>query len=190
LHNRALHCPTLKPPDPIAIRPLQPQDAPQLAEFLSRLSDETRYLRFLTIIRRFTPEQLEQLTQLRPDRDVALAAVTSNQGSEEIVGVARYAGLSDPRRAEFALVVRDDLQGHGIGTELMQALIKIAHAQGLQCLEGLVLATNHKMLELMSHLGFQVMPDAQDPTMRRVVCNLTAPVVANAEADPDLISSL
>ena len=66
MHNRALHCPTLKPPDPIAIRPLQPEDAPQLAEFLSRLSDETRYLRFLTIIRRFTPEQLKQLTQLRP----------------------------------------------------------------------------------------------------------------------------
>lgn len=41
-------------------------------------------------------------------------------------------------------MVRDDLQGHGIGTELMQALIEIAHDQGLACLEGLVLATNHK----------------------------------------------
>ena len=180
----------MKPPDPIAIRPLLPKDAPLLEDFLSQLSDETRYLRFLAIIRRFTPEQLEHLTHIRPDRDMALAAVTSNQRGEEIVGVARYAGLSDPRKAEFALVVRDDLQGHGIGTELMQALIEIAHDQGLTCLEGLVLATNHKMLELMSHLGFQVMPDAQDPTMRRVVLTLAVHAAANEEADPDLISSL
>jgi acetyltransferase len=188
LHNHLTQ--TLKPPDPIQIRPLLPKDAPLLEEFLSRLSDETRYLRFLAIIRRFTPEQLEHLTHIRPDQDVALAAVNSNQTKEEILGVARYAGLSDPDTAEFALVVRDDLQGHGIGTALMQALIEIAHAHGLEYLEGLVLATNHKMLELMSHLGFRVMPDAQDPTMRRVVLNLAAHAAANAEADPDLISSL
>lgn len=180
----------MKPPDPIAIRPLLPKDAPLLEDFLSQLSDETRYLRFLAIIRRFTPEQLEHLTHIRPDRDMALAAVTSNQRGEEIVGVARYAGLSDPRKAEFALVVRDDLQGHGIGTELMQALIEIARNHGLACIEGLVLATNHKMLELMSHLGFQVMPDAQDPTMRRVLLDLEVHASANAEANPDLISSL
>ena len=180
----------MNPLDSLAIRSLQPDDAPLLGKFLSRLSDESRYLRFLAIIRRFTPEQLERLTHVRPDRDIALAAVTNSEHGEEIVGVARYAGLSDPRRAEFALVVRDDLQGHGIGTELMRALIAIAHDQGLTCLEGLVLATNHKMLTLMSHLGFQVMPDAQDPTMRRVWLNLTACTTANAEADPDLISSL
>ena len=180
----------MKPPDPIAIRPLLPKDAPLLEDFLSQLSDETRYLRFLAIIRRFTPEQLEHLTHIRPDRDMALAAVTSNQYGEEIVGVARYAGLSDPRKAEFALVVRDDLQCHGIGTELMHALIDIARNQGLACLEGLVLATNHKMLELMSHLGFQITPDAQDPTMRRGVLHLEVHASASAEADPDLISSL
>ena len=190
MHNPLEPCQTLNPLDSVAIRALQPDDAPLLEEFLSRLSDESRYLRFLAIIRHFTPEQLERLTHVRPDRDVALAAVTTSQRGEEIVGVARYAGLSDPRRAEFALVVRDDLQGHGIGTELMRALIAIAHDQGLTCLEGLVLATNHKMLTLMSHLGLQVMPDAQDPTMRRVWLNLTACTTANAEADPDLISSL
>lgn len=180
----------MKPPDPIAIRPLLPKDAPLLEDFLSRLSDETRYLRFLAIIRRFTPEKLDHLTHIRPDRDVALAAVTSNQYGEEIVGVARYAGLSDPRKAEFALVIRDDLQCHGIGTELMHALIDIARNRGLACLEGLVLATNHKMLELMSHLGFQITPDAQDPTMRRGVLHLEVHASASAEADPDLISSL
>ena len=177
-------------PTPIVIRPLQLSDSPQLEEFLSRLSEESRYLRFLAVIHHFTPEHLAQLTNVRPGRDVALAAVTAGQGAEEIVGVARYAGLSDPHRAEFALVVRDDLQGHGIGTKLMHMLIDCAREHGLHGLEGLVLATNHKMLDLMAHLRFGVMPDPQDPTMRRVVLDLTAGGITNAEADPDLISFL
>jgi acetyltransferase len=73
---------------------------------------------------------------------------------------------------EFAIVVADAFQGKGLGSLLMQALMDSARAAGLQRIEGLVLSTNQRMLELMQALGFSVHAAAEDARLRRVVKQL------------------
>lgn len=154
------------------IRPLRWSDADRLSALLSKLSEQSRYLRFMANIREFTPKQLARLTQIDYHRDMALTAVIGHDEEEELIGVARYMLLPDTTSAEFAVVIRDDYQGHGIGGKLMTALIDVARDQHLSVLEGFVLASNAKMLELMSRLGFMIHPDPDDPTLRRVTKNL------------------
>ena len=86
--------------------------------------------------------------------------------------MARCVRAASGEQGEFAIVVADAFQGRGLGTLLMQALMESARAAGLRRIEGLVLATNQRMLELMGSLGFTVHTAADDPRMRRVVKQL------------------
>lgn len=151
------------------IRPLKWSDAPKLEALLSKLSEESRYMRFLANVREFSPKQLARLTQIDYHRDMALTAVIGHADEQEIIGVARYMLLPNTTSAEFALVVRDDFQGHGIGAKLMGALFDVAREQHLKVIEGLVLGKNSNMLGLMTRLGFTIEPDPDDASLRRVV---------------------
>ncbi len=151
------------------IRPLRWDDGQRLTKFLASLSEESRFMRFLSNIKEFTPKQLARLTQIDYHRDMALTAVVEHNSGEEIIGVARYMLLPNTTSAEFALVVRDDYQGHGIGAKLMNALFEVAKEQQLKVIEGLVLGKNSNMLGLMTRLGFKVEIDPDDHALRRVV---------------------
>ena len=85
---------------------------------------------------------------------MALIAVTVEQEQEVELGVARYAINPDGDSCEFALVVADSMQGKGLGQKLMVALMEAARSNGLSVIEDEVLSNNHKMLKLMSRLGF------------------------------------
>ena len=80
-----------------------------------------------------------------------------------LAGVSRMVCDPDHRAAEYALLVRSDLQGRGLGTALMRMLIDYARADGLERLEGIVLAENRGMRRLVARLGFGVAADAEDP---------------------------
>lgn len=151
------------------IRPLRWDDGQRLTKFLASLSEESRFMRFLSNIKEFTPKQLARLTQIDYHRDMALAAVIEHNSGDELIGVARYMLLPNTTSAEFALVVRDDYQGHGIGAKLMNALFEVAKEQQLKVIEGLVLGKNSNMLRLMTRLGFRVEADPDDHALRRVV---------------------
>ena len=151
------------------IRPLRWDDGARLSQLLTNLSEESRFMRFLANVKEYTPKQLARLTQIDYHRDMALAAVVERSNGEEIIGVARYMLLPNTTSAEFALVVRDDYQGHGIGGKLMNALFEMAKEQQLKVIEGMVLGRNTQMLALMSHLGFKIETDPEDHALRRVV---------------------
>jgi acetyltransferase len=87
---------------------------------------------------------------------------------EEQIGVARYTTNLDLKSCEFALVVADEWQGHGIGYQLMQKLMEIARDRGLERMEGQVLANNTRMLNLMRSLNFRVDSDPEDVAIKRV----------------------
>jgi acetyltransferase len=129
-------------------------------------------MRFLANIKEHTPKQLARLTQIDYHRDMALAATIPQGDDEEIIAVARYMLLPNTTSAEFAIVVRDDYQGQGIGTKLMSALLDVAREQQLRVIEGLVLAKNMAMLGLMNHLGFSIDIDPDDATLRHVTIRL------------------
>ncbi|MFV0282380.1 MAG: GNAT family N-acetyltransferase [Castellaniella sp.] len=163
------------------LRPIRPEDALLLQEFVRDLSDESRYMRFVSMLRELTPRMLARYTRIDYDREVALVATAQvpnpeNRGllRERIVGFAHYLRNADGQGAEYALVIADDWQRRGVGAALMRSLIDVARRQNLSYIEGIVLATNRPMLGLMTSLNMRDDPDETDPGMRRLWMNLGA----------------
>jgi acetyltransferase len=157
----------------VTIRPIGPQDEAREQSFVRSLSNESRYFRFMNTLRELTPDMLHRFTDPDPAREVALVALHAAQGEPRQVGVARFVAADSEQVGEFAVVVADDMQGKGLGTRLMQELLRNARARGLQQLEGTVLASNHQMLALMQALDFDISTLPEDHRLRRVVKRLT-----------------
>lgn len=161
------------------LRAIRPEDAEPLQQFVRGLSEESRYMRFVSMLRELTPQMLARYTRIDYHRELALVATIlepnpEHRGrlQERIVGFAHYLRNPDGRGAEYALVISDEWQRCGLGTALMRALIEAAQEQGLTYIDGLVLATNRPMLALMTQLGFRVDTAEEDPAMRRVWLDL------------------
>ncbi|MEO0249962.1 MAG: chorismate synthase, partial [candidate division WOR-3 bacterium] len=99
----------------VTIRPIRPEDAEMTQSFVRGLSEETKYFRFMDAVRELSPAMLVRLTQIDYDREMALLAVTEQDGREVELGVARYATNPDRTSCEFAVVVHDQWQHQGIG---------------------------------------------------------------------------
>ena len=177
--RRLVQAKTFKDGTPWQLRPIRPEDAQPLQEFVRDLSNETRYMRFVSMLRELTPRMLARYTRIDYDRELALVATIQvpnpeNRGRlrEKIIGFAHYLRNADGRGAEYALVIGDDWQRRGLGARLMGGLIEAAKEQRLTYIDGFVLASNRPMLSLMAHLGFQNDADPEDRTMRRVWLDL------------------
>jgi acetyltransferase len=152
----------------IVIRPIRAEDADMEQAFVRNLSPEARYFRFMNTLQELSQEMLVRLTQIDYFNEMALIAVKPGGDIEEQIGVARYTTSLDLRSCEFALVVSDGWQGHGIGHQLMQKLIEVARDRGLERMQGQVLANNARMLNLMHSLNFSIGPDPDDPAVKLV----------------------
>ena len=157
------------------LRPIRPEDAQGLQEFVRNLSEHSRYMRFVSMLRELTPKMLARYTSIDYDRELALLATVSESNPENrdypketIIGFAHYLRNSDGQGAEYALAISDDWQRHGLGASLMRELIKAAKEQGLNYIDGFVLSNNRPMLALMDYLGFINDPDPDDSSLRRV----------------------
>jgi acetyltransferase len=147
----------------ITIRPIRPEDAEIERDFVRRLSDEARYFRFMQALSELSQEMLVRFTQLDYHRELALIATVMSDRQENEVGVARFFPNPDSVTAEFAIVVADEWQRHGIGARLMGALIEAAREKGFSRMEGEVLMQNTKMLHFMEKLGFVTSEMPDDP---------------------------
>jgi acetyltransferase len=154
----------------VTIRPIRPEDAELEQDFVKRMSDESKYYRFMDTIRELTQAMLVRFTQIDYDREMALIATVEDENGKELqIGVSRYVTNPDGESVEFALAIADDWQKHGIGRKLMTALIDCARMKGHRSVVGDVLAMNTKMFRLMSSLGFTIHPHPEDPAVKRVV---------------------
>lgn len=138
----------------LTVRPIRPEDAGIEQDFVRALSPESRRLRFMMAVKELSPEMLRRFTHVDYGRDMALIATCHEDGRERQIGVARYSANADGRSCEFAIVVADELRERGVGSILMDGLMRAARAQGLERMEGRVLAENTRMLQLMRDLGF------------------------------------
>ncbi len=150
------------------IRPIRPEDAEMLQEFVRQLSPETKYFRYMQNLKELTPEMLVRFTQMDYDRELALIGVATIEGNRTGLGVARYTLNPDASTCEFALVVDDRHRNQGIGSLLMEHLMEAARSRGIRVIEGEVLGENHRMLSLMRELGFAVRISEADPGIRVV----------------------
>lgn len=149
----------------ITIRPIRPEDAELEQAFVRNLSPKAKHFRFMQGVRELTPDMLVRFTQLDYDRELALIAVVREGGEEREIAVARYAINPDGETCEFAVVVADDWQGRGVGSELMRQLMNAAKKKGIKRIQGQVLKDNTEMLGLMEFLGFEAEPNPEDPSI-------------------------
>lgn len=158
----------------IVIRPIRPEDAEMEARFVRELSKESKYFRFMNALQELSQEMLVRFTQIDYHNEMALIAVKPTGASEEQIGVARYTTNLDKTSCEFALVVSDQWQGRGIAHRLMQILMEIARDRGLDRMDGQVLSSNTRMLELVASLGFRIENDPEDSAIKQVEAQLHA----------------
>ncbi|HEY1259232.1 MAG TPA: bifunctional acetate--CoA ligase family protein/GNAT family N-acetyltransferase [Stellaceae bacterium] len=145
----------------VRMRPLRPEDEPMLQDLAAHMSHEDLRLRFFAPVRGLTREVAARLSQLDYDRELALLAEIAGVP----VGVAHIFADPDKLRAEFAVAVRSDWKGRGVGYLLMTRLIDIARQRGIGELVGEVLRENAPMLQICRELGFAVGPKEADPAV-------------------------
>jgi acetyltransferase len=156
----------------ILIRPIRPADEHLYAAFLAKLSPEDIRFRFLAPRKEFSHKTIARFTQIDYSRAMAFVALDKTQN--ELLGIARLAADPDYVSGEYAIIVRSDLKGTGIGWALMRHLIAYAEREGLRRLVGDVLASNHGMLGMCHTLGFEIAADPEDPSIRKVALDLSS----------------
>jgi RimJ/RimL family protein N-acetyltransferase len=145
---------------PVLIRPIRPDDKPLLVEGLSRLSEESRYRRFLAPVTALSEDQLRHLTEIDSWDHFAWVAVLREPPGRGI-GVGRYVRLhGEPTVAEAALTVVDDYQGRGLGTLLLGLLAVAARAAGIERFRAYVLEENEPVREMLEALGAEARYDS------------------------------
>ncbi len=161
-----------------SVRPIHPDDAEMLQDFVRRMSPESRYFRFVSTMRELSLKMLAKFTLIDYDREMALVAVwrertPSESGgfteTERIIGVSRYVTNPDLSTCEFSLAISDEFNGQGLGSRMMLSIMDVARSKGLKQIEGLVLTNNAPMLKLMRSLEFEIRKYDEDPDFRLCV---------------------
>lgn len=163
------------------IRPIKPTDIALYPNFLAKISPDDIRLRFLAPRRYFPDRMLKRLTQLDYERDMAFVAIDADGA---LAGVARLCCDPDRARGEYALLVRSDLQGHGLGWKLLDQIVTYARAERIGRIEGIVLGDNTAMLKMCQEFGFSAACDPEEPSTTLVALNL-APMAAEPETGAD-----
>jgi acetyltransferase len=156
----------------VDVRPMRPDDEPAIVKLLQHVSAEDIRLRFFHAVKDFSHQFVARLTQL--DYARAMAFVAIDPATRDIIGVVRLHSDSHYEKAEYAILLRSDLKGRGLGWALMQLLIDYARAEGLKSLFGEVLRENAAMLAMCRDLGFNVDADPRDTSLAIVSLDLAA----------------
>jgi acetyltransferase len=152
----------------LRIRPVRPEDEPALVDLAAHMTPEDLRLRFFAPVRGLTHTVAARLSQLDYDREMALLA----ERDGVVLGVVRFSADPDRQLAEFAVAVRSDWKGRGLGYLLMTRLIDIATQRGISELFGEVLRENEPTLQICREFGFTITPEPHDPALRRVTKRL------------------
>jgi acetyltransferase len=150
----------------VFVRPIRPEDEPLIHEFLRHVTSHDLRLRFFAQMKEFSHEFIARLTQL--DYARAMAFVAFDEVTNELLGVVRIHSDSVYESGEYAILLRSDLKGRGLGWALMQMMIEYARSEGLKAISGDVLTENTVMLAMCRSLGFEV---KSDPT-EHGICNV------------------
>jgi acetyltransferase len=158
---------TLRDGTPVFVRPIRPEDEAALIEAYTHLTPEDVHMRFFHYMKALSHETAARLTQIDYEREMALVCLPQDR-PDELWGVVRIAADPDNRAAEYAVTVRSDLKGRGVGYLLMGKILAYAADRGIGEVWGDVLADNERMLQMNRELGFTAERHADDPQVVRV----------------------
>jgi GNAT superfamily N-acetyltransferase len=139
----------------VLVRPIKPTDDDLWLGFIYSLSADTLYHRFFRPVKRMSRRDAQHFVLDYRDR-MALVAVLRQGEREQLIAVARYEREPATNPAECAFAVQDQWQGHGLGTFLLQYLIRIAMMNGIEGFTALVMADNRRMLGLFQRTGYLI----------------------------------
>jgi acetyltransferase len=145
----------------ILVRPVRPEDEPLYGPFFAAVTPQDLRLRFFAPVKELGHNFIARLTQI--DYARAMAFIAIEEASGELLGVVRLHADANYDHGEYAVLVRSDVKGRGLGYLLMRLIIEYARAEGLQTIEGQVLSENTTMLAMCRELGFDVAADPHDP---------------------------
>lgn len=149
------HRVTLKGGQAYLVRPIRPEDEPALQRAFAQVNPEDLRLRFFKPVNRLSHQMAAKMTQIDYDREMALVAVRpAAEGGEQIDGMVHLTADPDHRRAEYAVLVRSEIKGQGLGFVLMSEIIDYARRRGIGEIYGEVLRENTTMLAMCAALGF------------------------------------
>ncbi|MGH7319251.1 MAG: GNAT family N-acetyltransferase [Candidatus Rokuibacteriota bacterium] len=166
----------------VRIRPILPEDETRLVTLYGRLSQHTAYQRFFTVMKRLPPDWASYFARVDYRRRMALVAERDWDWRPELIGVVRYEASDDEEdAAEVAIVIQDGWQGRGLGTILLNELLRAAETNGIRRFRAHVLADNRRALALLSRLT--------DIEERKTDAGIISVLVARRRASPDRTGS-
>jgi acetyltransferase len=149
---------TIQTGEEVTIRPIRPEDEPLMASFNQTISPHSIYLRYFHPV---SPTQLVSHDQLAAlcfvdyDREMALVAEKKDgNGQRQIVGMGQLSKLQGTNEGEFALLINDEYQRTGLGTELLARLLEIGREEKLEKVVAEILPENEGMRRVCTKLGF------------------------------------
>jgi RimJ/RimL family protein N-acetyltransferase len=154
----------------IFVRPVRPDDEDLIRHHLTQVSKEDLRLRFFDSIKEFSHQFISKLIDL--DYARAMAFVAIDEASKEPLGVVRLHADVTHEAGEYAILLRSDLKGRGLGWSLMQLIIGYAKSEGLKRISGQILQQNTVMLKMCRELGFEIKTDPEDRSLRDVTLTL------------------
>ena len=163
---------TMKDGASVLIRPIRPEDEPLMVRFHEKLSERSVYLRYfhpLKLSQRVAHERLLRICFIDYDREMALVVVRKDAaGAQEIIAVGRVSRLHASNEAEVAVLISDQYQRRGLGTELLRRLLEIARNEGIRRISANMLAENLEMQAVSTRLGFRILPQPEDDMVQAV----------------------
>ena len=157
----------------LSIRPVRPEDENLVRAFFERVSPDDLRLRFFAPVKEFSHIFIARLTQLDYARAIAFVAI--DEANNEMVGGVRLHADANYDTGEYAILLRSDVKGRGLGWRLMKLMIEYAQAEGLKSVKGQILRENSAMLRMCREFGFNIVDDPDDPGSCVAVLTLSAP---------------
>jgi acetyltransferase len=160
----------LKDGTPVLIRPIRPEDEPAMIKFHERLSDRSVYLRYfqpLKLSQRVAHERLTRICFIDYDREMALVVEKTDAatGEKQILAVGRLSKLHGVNEAECAVLIDDQYQRLGIGTEMFRRSLEVARDEKVARVSSTMLGENREMRAICKRLGFKIHVDMEDQTV-------------------------
>jgi acetyltransferase len=155
----------------VLVRPVRPEDETLYPDFFRQVSPDDMRMRFFAPVKDFGHAFIAKLTQLDYARAMAFAALSESTG--QLLGVVRLHSDANYETGEYAILLRSDLKGHGLGWKLMELIIQYARIEGLRRIDGQVLAGNLAMLKMCRELGFTVAADQHEQAILNVSLSLS-----------------
>jgi acetyl coenzyme A synthetase (ADP forming)-like protein len=179
----------LKDGSKILLRPIKEDDVERWLDFISRLSDRTKYLRFHSVPK-LGREDAIRFCSVNYDNAFAFVAEVLRDQRRDIIAIGRYYRIPYKPSAEVAFVIEDAYQGKGIGTKLMEWLANVARDNGITTFEASVLAENREMMNVFKDYGFHVTSKREENEYRVTFPIARTKLVTQKEEERERIATV